>query len=715
MGLSALSFIAAAGLIALLVVVLRRGQTQASRFAAAIVGLLALFSILEGVLLLLGLVSDRPSVYIFLLRTANLCLAGADLLLLAFALSFPRWLSGWVKLLPWFLAALLLGFAYLDYASPLYIFGARFDNSGFTPVAGDFFFWVNLGTALLGLGAATVHLVRGLKTDDRINRQRSLLAFTGVVLGVVVLWALQYRSMAAPADPWPKSAAPFAALVMCGIVAYGMALSRLFDWRELFRTFFAYAAITLVVGVPAGLVLALLLLLGSTSPLIPFAGSILLFLVASRMARGFAARFFERTGSRHEYREMLESSLAHVDLAQGRDAVLADLNALLAETFGFSDFTILIEDDRGVLKTAYASSGAHATMDRSDALRTHIEKMNVNVLMLSEAQADSAYETVQKELLAFFGAVKAEALIFAREGHRIIGIFALGARKIGGEYTDYDYDTFKAICGKLFVFAFYLKNIARESILYTVDRELALSDQIIRFALEHVAPVDHPKADTAWAMKSTRSLGGDFVDFVKMGKERYFFVLGDVSGKGLSASMNMLILKSMVRTFLRIEKDFAGLVQRVNAFIKDYLPRGSFFAGVFGYFDFERGIVYFINCGVPAILLYSPNFDAFIEVQGEGKVLGFVRDVRPYLKPRKLSLSPGTALVVCTDGLLDSENIRGERFGKERLRKASRDRLGEDAKTMADGVLGDLLKFTENRQEDDITLLVMKIKQGGAQ
>lgn len=174
--------------------------------------------------------------------------------------------------------------------------------------------------------------------------------------------------------------------------------------------------------------------------------------------------------------------------------------------------------------------------------------------------------------------------------------------------------------------------------------------------------------------------------------------------------MNILFYRNLQQPLRSIEKDFAGLVQRVNAFIKDYLPRGSFFAGVFGYFDFEKKSLYFINCGVPAILLYSPAFDAFIEVQGEGKVLGFVRDVKPYLKPRKLSLSPGTALVLSTDGLLDSENIRSERFGKDRLRKAARSRLDKSAREIADGVIEDLMDYTDKRQEDDITLLVMKIK-----
>ena len=290
-----------------------------------------------------------------------------------------------------------------------------------------------------------------------------------------------------------------------------------------------------------------------------------------------------------------------------------------------------------------------------------------------------------------------------------MGLFALGSRSTGAEYTTYDYDTFRAIYGKLFVIAYYLKNIARESIMTTVDREVALSDQIIRFALEKVERIDHPKSNAAWIARSARSLGGDFIDFVKLSQDRWFIVIGDVSGKGLSASMNMLILKSMIRTFLRVEKDFIGLVARVNAFIKDNLPKGTFFAGVFGYIDFSKDAFYYINCGVPAILLYSPSFDTFIEVQGEGRILGFVRDVAPFLKPRKLILPAGSALVASTDGMLDSENLRGERFGKERLRRSIRERLALSSTEITSGAMDDFNAFTDRRQEDDITLFVMKM------
>ena len=67
-----------------------------------------------------------------------------------------------------------------------------------------------------------------------------------------------------------------------------------------------------------------------------------------------------------------------------------------------------------------------------------------------------------------------------------------------------------------------------------------------------------------------------------------------------------------------------------------------------------------------------------------------------------------------TDGLLDSENLRGERFGKERLRRAVHERMSLPAAGITAGVMDDFLTFTDQRQEDDITLFVMKLTKRSA-
>ena len=337
-----------------------------------------------------------------------------------------------------------------------------------------------------------------------------------------------------------------------------------------------------------------------------------------------------------------------------------------------------------------------------------LSSRGVTVLLKTDVVANRSYAPVKKELLELYDALRAEALIVVREGRETLGVFALGARISGSDYNSYDYETLRAIYGKLFVVLYYVKNIARESIISTVDREIAFSSQIIESIQENVDRIEHPKADAHFIARSTRKLGGDFIDFVRLGPDRYFFVVGDVSGKGLNASMSMLILKTMIRNFLKEEKDFSSVAERANSFIKDNLPRGTFFAGVFGYFDFAKDSLFFINCGIPVMYMYSPVFNTVIEIQGEGRVLGFVRDIGPYLKLRRVPLAAEAVLLISTDGILESESLRGERYGKERLQRSFWANRTASAEVLAESMLKDLLAYTNNRQEDDITVFALK-------
>ncbi|HUX40617.1 MAG TPA: PP2C family protein-serine/threonine phosphatase [Rectinemataceae bacterium] len=716
MGLTLLAFIVGLLLLLAVPVAIRRGRGQPAAIFVVLIDLtLALFAIFHGLVDVSSGLGESP-IGLILSKTSFSFLGLSAFIMVAAAMAFPDWPGRWAKwltlaLVP--LAAILVWYVFATDAYLKMIFGVvdgvvRFVGPQYDSLA-------DLIGAIAAL-SALIHVVRAFLTRDRINRQRSLLAAMGTALGVFGLWLVGRGISNAQGNAgsmgilWTFYLLPVPTLLIGASSTYALSVSRIFDWRVFGRQILSWAVLTLLFGVPSGIVIAVLVLMGNFSLFVPIIGAPILFLVARSMATSFARRYLERITAR-EYREELESDLAHLDLSAGRDAVLAELYRILSGAFDFQDFAVLIEDDTGVYRTVYSTLGRTASIERGSSFHDMVEGSGITVVLRSEAIADPRFSTVREELLGFLDLYRGEAMVFAREGRRIIGAFVIGGRKTGADYTDYDFESFRAIYGKLFVIAYYLRNVARESIVYTVSRELALSDQVLRFALEKVDRIDDPGVDTAWVTRSTRSLGGDFVDFVRMSRQRWFFVLGDISGKGLSASMNMLILKSMIRSFLRIEHDFLGLVQRVNSFIKENLPKGTFFAGVFGYFDFATNSLFFINCGVPALHLYSPSFDAFIEVQGEGKILGFVRNVAPFLKPRKLTLPQGSILVASTDGIIESENVRAERFGKDRLVKSVHERRALPAKAIADGVVEELLDFTGMAQEDDITLLIMKFSQ----
>jgi len=616
MGLTLLAFISAALLFLLAPAAFRQGRSQSSGvFIGLLDFFLALFSLFHGLVEVVGGpnaggLGESPLGLVFSrLSFAALVLALAAMMVAA--LSFPSWMGVWSKALASVFVLASFYVVWFAVATQGYMTMIFRIPGGVVRFPGDSYTLLTDFMAGLAGAAAVTHLLRSIFTSDRIHAQRSSIAALGLALGIVAMWlfgrgAANVLNRAGTMDVlWTFYLLPIPALIIGGSMSYALFISRLFDWSFLARRTVAYTVLTLLFGIPAGAAVAALLIMGRISIWVPIVGSPLVFLLARTLAIGFAKARLERLSAR-EYREELESGLSHIDLSAGRDFVLGETRRLLAEAFDLVELSVLIEDERGVYKTVFSSSGRTGQVERGSQVHEVIEASGVTVLLRSEALTDPTFAPIKDQIIGFFDTFRGEAMVFAREGRHIIGAFVLGGRRSGGDYTDYDYDSFEAIYGKLFVIAYYLKNVARESIVYTVSRELALSDQVVRFALENVDRPDDPGVDTAWTMRSTRSLGGDFVDFVRISKRRWFFVLGDISGKGLSASMNMLILKSMIRTFLRIERDFTGLVQRVNAFIKDNLPKGTFFAGIFGYFDFERNALYFINCGVPALLLYSP-------------------------------------------------------------------------------------------------------------
>ena len=172
--------------------------------------------------------------------------------------------------------------------------------------------------------------------------------------------------------------------------------------------------------------------------------------------------------------------------------------------------------------------------------------------------------------------------------------------------------------------------------------------------------------------------------------------------------MNMVILKSIIRSYLAEVHDFKQLVVKINTFVRDSLPKGTIFAGLFALIDFETDTMYYINCGIPALMMYTQVYNNVIEIQGSGHILGFVKDISPYISVKTTKLNHGDIIMACTDGLIQSHSLRGEQFGKERVQQAVLDNSTYPAQRMAQFTFEGLLKFMSKEMEDDVSILVIK-------
>ena len=562
---------------------------------------------------------------------------------------------------------------------------------------------ITIGSAV-GLAAALLVAVRALVIRSRLYRQHLIIMSIGI--GAWAAWGYVFALLSPLLEYgklYPLSA--MNGLFAVAASAYALSASRTFQVFPVAKGFASWTVILAGFGAPAGIAAAAAFLLGTTSPVLTIVLSSLAFLVFGRWAESFARG---RVGSERDEggREELESSIAHLDLSVGRETALGTLDTILARTLGCSWFQMLSEDDSGNLRRVHPDDDTIVTVADSPLMET-LAAVDKRVIFKSDIEMDASLKEVKAPLVAFFEVLGAEAIVLAKEGRRMVGVFAFGPKNSGADYDGRDYSTFEAIHGKLFVVAYYARHVARESLLETVEKEIGLADQVVRSVQERIDPIVHTGVSVAYRSEAPRGLGGDLFDSVQISEHRWFFVVGDISGKGLSASMSMIILKSMIRTLLREETDFIKLVSRANLFIKDRLPRGTFFSGLFGFLALDKGSVYFINCGIPAMFHRSPGLETMMEAQGEGKMLGFVRNIEPFLKTRKLMLPPGSRLVLTTDGVIDAESIRGERYGKERLVRILGENKAVDAAGTVDAIIRSASAFAGGKIDDDVTVVVM--------
>jgi sigma-B regulation protein RsbU (phosphoserine phosphatase) len=175
-------------------------------------------------------------------------------------------------------------------------------------------------------------------------------------------------------------------------------------------------------------------------------------------------------------------------------------------------------------------------------------------------------------------------------------------------------------------------------------------------------------------MQAAREVGGDLYDCFYAGDRTFCFLVGDVSGKGASAAMFMARTRSLVRMTVALWREWrtddvrpAELVEAVNRELCQNNDERMFVTLFLGLFDTTTGILSFINAGHPAPHLLHVGAAATQIEAKPGLPLG-VRSTAKY-DGRTLAIEPGDAIFVCSDGVFEALNEKGELFSIERLNR----------------------------------------------
>lgn len=408
------------------------------------------------------------------------------------------------------------------------------------------------------------------------------------------------------------------------------------------------------------------------------------------------------------YAQVFEEEITSLNFEDEPSAIMAKVSNTFKKYVDTSSVRLAVDAGTGFLETIFTSDSEKLTIALDNPAFDVLLNHKHTIVFREFAEKDYSVATVRPELLSLLNDTGSEAFILLNEGRHVIGIIFLGKKESGNRFTEYDYMVFDRLFSNFFVVGYFMKNIMNESVVGTVNREIRMSAQIITSIQENMDYINNPKIDCGYRMIPAHNIGGEFVDLIRLNDTRHLFIIGALSGKGIAASMSMVILKSIIRTDLAETSDFKMLIQKINRFIRDNLPKGTFFAGTFGLLDFATDTMYYINCGSPALFMYTRVYNNVIEIQGEGHVLGFAEDVTKLVRVKKVKLAAGDIILACTDGLVESRSLRGESYGKTRVQSQIMENATFPADKMAQFTYDALVQFTSKALEDDVTVLVLK-------
>ena len=551
---------------------------------------------------------------------------------------------------------------------------------------------------------AIIFLHKIFSLQNLIFRQQSFLMFISTLL-VLAYWLFVYKLF--DIYSWAIIIQPLGYVIFVVLAIRSCSLNMTFDKKQVFFGTMRFLIFNAVPAVIVGSITAYIL-----TNVRSFYYQIISLIITASIALAVANLLFYRfrrlLGDTREYQELLFNALQQIDYTLGRKETAKEFSEIIEKYIGTSAIDIMVVNDDNILETIYSTFDNAYSYDTRNRMFDFVLEKNISMIVKSNVLVDTQFQDHMSELLSFFNKTISEVVIFLREGNKLIGLVTLARKSMHADYTVYDLNMLKETYSYFFLIVYYLKNIAKEDVVITVDREIEMSDQIIGSIQKNMDVIKERDIEVANISYSAHQLGGDFIDFIRLTDDKYFFLIGDVSGKGLSASMSMVILKSTLRTFLVETHDFKELIVKVNHFIKTNLPRSTFFAGLFAILDLKTHTIYYVNCGIPLMSMFVDSYKNVIEIQGEGRVLGFVKNILPYIKVRKITLSPNDVIFLTTDGLLDSQNLRDVKFGSERANRLLLSLKNKDAKTIVDSIYKNLTSFISTEMEDDVTMLVFK-------
>jgi sigma-B regulation protein RsbU (phosphoserine phosphatase) len=592
-----------------------------------------------------------------------------------------------------------------------------------TGLEGDF------GAAVTGLAIVICAVSLGWKAmtaPSRDARRRLTLLFAGATPGVIALLILLVANrLESDLPSWTILPLMVMMLAFPLTMAYVIVVHRAMDVRVVIRQGLQYVLAR--GGIHAiQLVLLVAVTIAATSVLSGGAGFARMALVIAAMVAivGIGSRFADRLRhwvDRRFFREAYEADAILSDLAMQvrtmiqTEPLLETVATRIAGSLHIPRVAILL-DGGNTFRPAYALGYDAPPSVAIPAESVTVERLRQQPYALVQFEdGDSWVKSTSGEERRALEALQPELLLPLSLNEKVLGIISLGPKQSEEPFSMTDIRLLDSVAAQTGLALENGRLTAAVAAEVAARAKQTRDIEIARDVQQRLFPQEYPPMpglDYAGGCRAALGVGGDYYDFIVLSPTHLGIAIGDVSGKGIPASLLMASLRAFLRGAQTVHRqaDLTEVMRNLNKLVYESSDSNRYATFFYGELDLASRTLTYVNAGhnPPMLFRRSTGDGEVLRLDAGGPVIGLMEEC--LYQQASVTLAAGDVLVAYTDGVSEAMNVADEEWGEDRLMAAVWPHSTETARALIDRLMIAADTFVAGApQHDDMTLLVVRV------
>jgi len=560
------------------------------------------------------------------------------------------------------------------------------------------------------------------KVKAREERKRLRVVLWGTLTGIlsfayIFAYLALYRGTGITLVLYPWRGIPILFVTAIPLsFGYAVVRYRLMDIEIVVKRSLIYGIITATVaaiylGIVFGIGSLLRDVIGQNNPVLIIGGIVIIALVfdpLKQRIQNFVDRRFYR--ERYNYQKALVEFSQVLPTLMNLDEIMESVTSSILDRMHVRGVAVCLYDEAGTSCTTILEkgiSGWKVDFPKTEHSLVELLERTRSPQVLYNLRYDRELDLSDKDKEKIIEAgIVLVVPMFSRD--RLIGILHLAPKQSEKPYSEEDIDLLQTVANQAAIAIENARLHKAEIEKQKIEEELTMARRIQQGLL----PKESPKMfglDIAGTSIPATTVGGDYYDFIKLDDQRLLVVVGDVSGKGMSAALYMSKIQGMIQFASRVYPSPKDILVEVNRRIYDGIERKSFITMIIALFDLSTRKVTICRAGHNPALVASNGQVSFLKLRGIGLGLEPGLIFGHELEMFDEELKPGKLFLFYSDGLTEGMNEKREEFGEERVLDSIRNYQTVSADVLQRTVIDTLMSFRGNaEQNDDITVVVVK-------